>query len=118
MDPHPSPIATNRVACIDALRGFDMFWIVGGKPLLLALAAAMIHANEPPGVAKGAIGTHSLGGLHLLRSDQSAVLVHCWHSDAILIRQASRNGHAAPRDLPAYGLAFRHAMGIRHDGSG
>jgi len=25
-----------------------MFWIMGGKPLVLALAAAMIQAKEPP----------------------------------------------------------------------
>src|SRR5437773_6889303 len=39
--PAPSltpPAAAGRVVCIDALRGFDMFWIMGGKPLLVALA--------------------------------------------------------------------------------
>ena len=43
-----SATAADRVVSIDALRGFDMFWIMGGKPLLVALAAAMIHAKEPP----------------------------------------------------------------------
>jgi hypothetical protein len=41
--PPPSTTAADRVASIDALRGFDMFWIMGGKPLVLALAAAMIQ---------------------------------------------------------------------------
>ena len=29
-----------RLASLDALRGFDMFWIVGGKALVVALGAA------------------------------------------------------------------------------
>src|SRR5262245_61351913 len=31
-------VAGKRVMAIDALRGFDMFWIVGGQPLALAVA--------------------------------------------------------------------------------
>jgi predicted acyltransferase len=34
-----APSASERVAAIDALRGFDMFWIVGGQELALAAAA-------------------------------------------------------------------------------
>ena len=30
---------TNRIVAIDALRGFDMFWIAGGRELLLAAIA-------------------------------------------------------------------------------
>jgi predicted acyltransferase len=36
----------NRVMALDALRGFDMFWIVGGKPL--ALAVAGLFAEPAP----------------------------------------------------------------------
>jgi hypothetical protein len=53
MNLHPSPAASDRVVCIDALRGFDMFWIMGGKPLVLALGAVMIQTNEPPVWLKG-----------------------------------------------------------------
>src|SRR5208283_41405 len=35
----PSP-ASNRVASIDALRGFDMFWITGGDSLIYHLSKA------------------------------------------------------------------------------
>jgi predicted acyltransferase len=38
VDPKP---ATTRVVSIDALRGFDMFWIIGGQELVLAAAAAI-----------------------------------------------------------------------------
>src|SRR6266536_5252690 len=48
MNPPPPTTAADRVISIDALRGFDMYWIMGGKPLLVALAAAMIHANGRP----------------------------------------------------------------------
>jgi predicted acyltransferase len=33
------PAGGERVAAIDALRGFDMFWIIGGQQLALAVAA-------------------------------------------------------------------------------
>ncbi|WP_153556972.1 acyltransferase family protein [Roseimaritima sediminicola] len=32
-------VARQRLISLDALRGFDMFWIIGGKPLLIAFAA-------------------------------------------------------------------------------
>jgi predicted acyltransferase len=49
VDDNISPSSTNvepvaaadRVLSIDALRGFDMFWIVGGRELVLAVAGAI-----------------------------------------------------------------------------
>lgn len=38
--------ATGRVMSIDALRGFDMFWIIGGKYLFLSLVVAL-NAPQP-----------------------------------------------------------------------
>jgi predicted acyltransferase len=35
----------NRIAAIDALRGFDMFWIVGGREFVLAVVGAF---SQPP----------------------------------------------------------------------
>ena len=32
----PAATPTGRVVSIDALRGFDMFWIIGGRELVLA----------------------------------------------------------------------------------
>ena len=43
--PDAAPKATERLVSIDALRGFDMFWIVGGEALLKALAG---WAGWPP----------------------------------------------------------------------
>ncbi len=40
----PAPAVVDRVASIDALRGFDMFWIIGGDTLVRALPAI---ANVP-----------------------------------------------------------------------
>lgn len=37
--PTPKP---DRVLSIDALRGFDMFWITGGKPVLVALVGLFV----------------------------------------------------------------------------
>ena len=60
--PHPSPIATDRVVSIDALRGFDMFWIVGGHGLVLSLAGAMTSTKEPPAWLKTQMAhTHWIG---------------------------------------------------------
>ncbi len=33
-----SPDASKRLLCVDALRGFDMFWIIGGSEICVALA--------------------------------------------------------------------------------
>jgi predicted acyltransferase len=33
---------TGRLASLDALRGFDMFWIIGGRELVLAFTAAVV----------------------------------------------------------------------------
>jgi len=39
MSTTPAPAAPSRVMAIDALRGFDMFWITGGREIVLGLAA-------------------------------------------------------------------------------
>lgn len=36
--PAQSPVVSQRLMCIDALRGFDMLWIIGGSEVLVALA--------------------------------------------------------------------------------
>ncbi|TSA23012.1 DUF5009 domain-containing protein [bacterium] len=33
-----SPVASQRLMCVDALRGFDMLWIIGGAQVLVSLA--------------------------------------------------------------------------------
>jgi predicted acyltransferase len=37
-EPSPTAVAPDRVRSIDALRGFDMFWIMGGETVVHALA--------------------------------------------------------------------------------
>jgi predicted acyltransferase len=39
-----SEITTKRLRCVDALRGFDMLWIIGGDAIIVALAKA--HPNH------------------------------------------------------------------------
>ena len=49
--PTPSPAApagADRVISIDALRGFDMFWLIGGKYLFLSLAAVWYLPQPVP----------------------------------------------------------------------
>lgn len=48
--PPPKPAASERLLSIDALRGFDMFWIVGGDQLGRALAR---WSGTPTGAALG-----------------------------------------------------------------
>ena len=58
----PSTSAADRVLSIDALRGFDLFWIMGGHGLVLALAGAMTSTNEPPAWLKTQMAhTHWIG---------------------------------------------------------
>src|SRR5437764_1366157 len=44
MPPNPATSAPDRLRSLDALRGFDMFWIIGGDALFRALAK---WANAP-----------------------------------------------------------------------
>jgi len=46
--------ARKRVFSIDALRGFDMFWIIGGLPLLIAIIK--IFCDQPPAWVEGMPG--------------------------------------------------------------
>src|SRR5262245_42032012 len=48
IDATPSAIAAGRIVALDALRGFNMFWIMGGQGLVLELAAAMTATKQPP----------------------------------------------------------------------
>jgi predicted acyltransferase len=41
--PAPSALANERIMSIDALRGFDMFWIIGGNGLVLAFLGLIFH---------------------------------------------------------------------------
>jgi predicted acyltransferase len=45
--PNSVPPGQRRLMSLDALRGFDMFWIVGGEGLVLSLAA-LANGGEPP----------------------------------------------------------------------
>ncbi|MFV2068655.1 MAG: acyltransferase family protein [Pirellulales bacterium] len=46
--PEAKAAESGRVVSIDALRGFDMFWIIGGQQVVLAFAA-LFHGDEIPG---------------------------------------------------------------------
>ena len=48
-DDVPGLSSTGRLTSVDALRGFDMFWIVGGKPLALAVAGLSCRAGAAAG---------------------------------------------------------------------
>lgn len=45
---------SKRVFSLDALRGFDMFWIIGGLPLVVAIIK--IFCDQPPAWVQGAPG--------------------------------------------------------------
>jgi predicted acyltransferase len=43
----PAPAPSRRVVSLDALRGFDMFWIIGGDKLAVAILALIPVARAP-----------------------------------------------------------------------
>jgi predicted acyltransferase len=51
VEPTPSPPKAKRLASVDALRGFDMFWIMGGAEAILALIALFI-SPVPEAIAR------------------------------------------------------------------
>ena len=80
-EPEYAPVAAlpalpgRRLASIDALRGFDMFWLMQEESgLVLALAAAL-HLPFP-GSAGQAARSHALGRHHLLGPDCAALPVY------------------------------------------
>jgi predicted acyltransferase len=46
-----APAGSGRIVALDALRGFDMFWIVGGQELALA-AAGLFWTTPPPWIER------------------------------------------------------------------
>lgn len=48
-EPAVGPAIPGRLMSVDALRGFDMFWIIGGHGFALALAG-VLYDQIPPGV--------------------------------------------------------------------
>jgi predicted acyltransferase len=58
--PVSGPIATTpetrRVVSVDALRGFDMFWILGGDSLAQALKEMSTHSSTALGLVGGFVG--------------------------------------------------------------
>jgi predicted acyltransferase len=42
-----APASTSRVASLDALRGFDMFWIIGGQQVVLAVLHLFVSPTPP-----------------------------------------------------------------------
>src|SRR5689334_19628256 len=45
--PASAPLPSRRILSLDALRGFDMFWIIGGDKLALAFLALMPEQSAP-----------------------------------------------------------------------
>ena len=43
-----APVKKTRMLSVDALRGFDMFWIIGGKEFFLALVGLLYFWGEIP----------------------------------------------------------------------
>lgn len=43
------PVKPPRIMSVDALRGFDMFWIIGGQEFFTALAALLCFSGGVPG---------------------------------------------------------------------
>ena len=75
---------SRRLLSLDALRGFDMFFIMGGASLFVALATLF------PNSFFQAIG--GVGRVDTPRHDFPAVSVHCRHLVSILVGKAARTG--------------------------
>jgi hypothetical protein len=63
--------ASGRIMSIDALRGFDMFWIIGGNYMAYTFAACLLHATQPPAWMKA----RQQASLHQLHGAVSGRLV-------------------------------------------
>ena len=76
-----------RLMSIDALRGFDMFWIVGGDRIAREHWQMVGHAAEP--ALRRAIRAREVGRVPVLRSDLPAVPVPGRRRLAVLAEEVS-----------------------------
>ena len=75
--------ADQRLLSLDALRGFDMFWIIGGKEIVLG--GCQVNQLGLASVAVEPIGACRVARLHVVRSDLPAIPVYGWRGDALLV---------------------------------
>ncbi len=88
MPSEPAPLPpTGRLLSIDALRGFDMFWIVGGDQLARALARWSHIRDGRTGYDP--VRARRVGGVPVLRPDLPAVPVSGRGGPAVLARRRS-----------------------------
>ena len=79
---------SRRLLSLDALRGFDMFFIMGGASLFVALAT--LFPNSFFQAIGGQMDHVEWDGL--THHDFSAVSVHCRHLVSVLVGKAARTG--------------------------
>ena len=79
---------SRRLLSLDALRGFDMFFIMGGASLFVALAT--LFPNSFFQAIGGQMDHVEWDGL--THHDFPAVSVHCRHLVSILVGKAARTG--------------------------
>ena len=89
-----------RVASLDALRGFDMFWIIGGDTIVRRLPAL----SDAPWtrLLAGQVEHNAWGGVHVLRPDLPAVPLRHRRRFPVLSSGTGERGKARTSRVPAY----------------
>ena len=72
-----------RVLSIDALRGFDMFFIIGGERILASLHNVF---NRPETAWIDTTYTRQMDGIPFRRFDYAAVFIHRRCGHAVLVQ--------------------------------
>ena len=81
---------SRRLLSLDALRGFDMFFIMGGASLFRCVGnvvSEFFFSGD-----RWTDGSCGVGRVDTPRHDFSAVSVHCRHLVSVLVGKAARTG--------------------------
>ena len=88
--PSEQPAPSQRLMSVDALRGFDMFWIIGADSLVYALNR--MTQTRPTTFLADQLEHADVGRLPFLRPDLPAVRVHGGRVAGLLADEDHRAG--------------------------
>jgi len=114
-NPGTAPGLPNRVASLDALRGFDMFWISGAGGSCWPWPGSW---QTPSCLAPASERARGVGGFRSLRPHHAALSVPGRRLPALLL--SARPGTSWPpmAGLSSHGQAFRHPILAGYGGPG
>ena len=97
-----APEPSQRLVSLDAFRGFTMFWLLGGKAFVMAIAGLGLGVVSD--FLQLSTDPHTVGGLAVLRPDLAEFHVDGRRVGSVFVRAGTQHGarlEAGHRVVPA-----------------